>query len=89
MSYVNLRETLQLPAKPTDEPIQIDMTEAFDFNNVRAVTQLGLESLKAVMSGKIIPEEAGRISTLLGVHHKTFETTELIERVKALEAQEN
>jgi len=55
----------------------------------RAVTQLGLESLKAVMSGKITPEEAGRISTLLGVHHKTFETTELIERVKALEAQEN
>ena len=78
-----------LPAKPTDEPIQIDMTDAFDFNNVRAVTQLGLESLKAVMSGKITPEEAGRISTLLGAHHKTFETTELIERVKALEAQEN
>ncbi|MDP3705870.1 MAG: hypothetical protein Q8R24_08165 [Legionellaceae bacterium] len=22
-----------LPAKPTDEPIQIDMTDAFDFNN--------------------------------------------------------
>ena len=75
-----------LPAKPTDEPIQIDMTDAFDFNNVRAVTQLGLESLKAVMSGKITPEEAGRISTLLGAHHRTFETTELIERVKALEA---
>lgn len=30
--------------------------------NVRTITQLGSESLKAVLSGEITPEDAGRIS---------------------------
>ncbi len=78
-----------LPAKPTDEPIQLDISNATDFNNVRTITQLGSESLKAVLSGKITPEDAGRILALISGHYKTFELIELWEKFKAFEAREN
>lgn len=79
-----------LPAKPTDEPIKIDIpVTSDDFNNVRTITQLGSESLKAIISGKITPEEASRISSLICGHYKTFELIELWERMKAFGVIEN
>ena len=73
-----------LPAKPTNEPIQLDISNTSEFNNVRTITQLGSESLKAVLSGEITPEDAGRISAHLSGHYKTFELIELWEKFKAL-----
>ena len=78
-----------LPAKPTDEPIQIDIPDNSDFNNVRTITQLGSESLKAVISGKITPDEASRISALLCGHYKTFELIVKWEKLKDIEEQKN
>jgi hypothetical protein len=72
-----------LPAKPTDEPIHIDIPSG-DFNNTQTISHVGLESLKAVISGKITPEEAMRMSALIGVHYKMFEVIELMQEIRNL-----
>lgn len=75
-----------LPAKPVSEPIQIDMPNNCDFNNTQTLSDFGVESLRAVIAGKITPEDAVRISTLIGIHYKMFEMIDLKEKVTALEA---
>lgn len=77
-----------LPAKPTDEPIQIDIPSG-DFNSTQTISRFGLESLRAVISGKITPEEAVRISALIGVHYKMFEIVGLAEEIKTLKAKKS
>lgn len=73
-----------LPAKPTDEPIQIDMPSD-DFKSIETISHFGLESLRAAISGKITPEEAARISALIKVHHNLFETIEMEQRLANIE----
>ncbi len=75
-----------LPAKPTDEPIHIDLPSD-DFNSTETISHFGLESLRAAISGQITPEEATRISVLLGVHHKLFVSIDMIRRLEAIEEQ--
>lgn len=75
-----------LPAKPSDEPIQLDMPDTSDFNDTKTISELGLASLRAVIAGKISPDEAKKISELAGVHYKMFDLIELMEEMQALKA---
>ena len=70
-----------LMAKSTDEPIKIDIPTMFYCNNVLTRTQLGSESLKAIISGEITPKEATKMSFLICGHYKTFELIELWQRL--------
>lgn len=67
-----------LPAKPTDEPVQIDLPTG-EFNSTEKLTQLGAETMRAVTSGEITPEEATKIATLLKAHQNTYQSVELRE----------
>jgi hypothetical protein len=75
-----------LPAKPTDEPIQIAMP-AGDFSSTETINQLGSETMRAVTAGEITPEEASRIATLLKAHQDTYQLVELRDSFRLV--QEN
>lgn len=70
-----------LPAKPTDDPVQIDLPSG-DFNSTEKLEQLGLETMRAVTAGEITPEDASRIACVLKAHQGTFQLLELQESFK-------
>jgi hypothetical protein len=74
-------ERLVPPRK--DSPITIDLppiTTAADVVDASAAV------LSAVGAGEISPDEAGRVMTLLTAHRAIVETSELADRIAALEA---
>jgi hypothetical protein len=76
-----------LPAKPNDEPIQIDIPDGNSYT--QAISCLGKEALQAVTSGIITPDEASRVSILIGANARLIALAELEQRMRALEKKEN
>lgn len=76
-----------LPAKPNDEPIQIDISDGNSYT--QAISCLGKEALQAVTSGIITPDEASRVSTLIGANARLIALAELEQRMRALEKKED
>ena len=76
-----------LPAKPNDEPIQIDIPDGNSYT--QAISCLGKEALQAVTSGIITPDEASRVSTLIGANARLIALAELEQRMRGLEKKEN
>jgi len=65
-----------LPARPQDEPICIDMPVG-DFTSTEIIAQLGVATMKAVTAGKMTPEEASRIASMVKTNQNTFQLIEL------------
>lgn len=73
-----------LPAKPSDEPVVLEMPSMTDFNDIQAINQLGLQSLYAVMQGRITPDEARKVSALMEMHYKFFALVEMMAELQEL-----
>jgi len=71
-----------LPAKPSDEPIQIDIP-SYDISYTQAISSIGKEAMQAVTSGIITPDEAGRVASLIGANARLIALTELNQRMDA------
>lgn len=76
-----------LPEKPNDEPIQIEIPDGSSYT--QAISCIGKEALQAVMSGMITPDEAARISNLVGANARLIALVELEQRMKALEGKKD
>ncbi len=76
-----------LPAKPNDEPIQINIPDG-SINYTQAISCIGKEALQAVASGAITPDEASRVASLVGANARLIALAELDQRMKALEEKE-
>lgn len=74
-------ERLLPPRK--DSPITIDLPPIASASDVVAASAAVLD---AVGVGEISPDEAGRVMTLLTAHRAIVETSELADRIAALEA---
>lgn len=75
-----------LPAKPQDEPIQIELPSD-GITSAHTLAKLGAETLRAVTSGEITPEEARRMAAVIEAHQKTFITVEINENFAKIKAQ--
>lgn len=84
-SMLRLLLDRMLPAKPKDEPIQIDMPDTTNFNNTQMISLLGLQALRAVISGNITPEDAGKLTGLVTAHYRIFEPVEIMNRLNVIE----
>lgn len=70
-------------------PVRKDSPIAFDLPQVQSPSDTVTASgavLAAVAAGEITPDEAGRVMALLTAHRAIIETSELADRVAALEA---
>lgn len=76
-----------LPAKPNDEPIQINVPDC-NLSYIQAISYIGKEVLEAVTAGVITPDEANRVSALVGVNARLMALIELDQRMNALEEKE-
>lgn len=76
-----------LPAKPSDEPIQIDVPDR-NISHTQAISYIGKEVLQAVTAGVITPDEATRVSALIGANARLMALVELDQRLNALEEKE-
>lgn len=74
-------ERLVPPRK--DSPIRIELPV---ISTASDVVSASAAVLSAVASGEISPDEAGRVMTLLTAHRAIVETSELADRIAALEA---
>lgn len=72
-----------LPAKPNDEPIQINMPD-YNTSYTQAISHVGKEALQAVTSGMITPAEAGQVASLIGANARLIALTELNEKMDNL-----
>jgi len=72
-----------LPAKPNDEPIQINIPDC-NSNYTQAISYIGKEALQAVTSGTITPNEAGQVASLIGANARLISLVELNQRMDAL-----
>lgn len=72
-----------LPAKPNDEPIQINMPD-YSASYTQAISHVGKEALQAVTSGMITPAEAGQVASLIGANARLIALTELNEKMDNL-----
>ena len=66
-----------------DTPITISLPA---ITNASDVVEASAAVLAAVAAGEITPDEAGRVMTLLTAHRAIVETSELSDRIAALEA---
>ena len=78
-----------LPAKPNDEPIQINIPDCNATSYTQTISYIGKEALQAVTSGVITPDEAGRVASLVGANARLIALAELDQRMKALEEKED
>jgi hypothetical protein len=76
-----------LPAKPNDEPIQINIPDC-STSYTQTVSSIGKEALLAVMSGVITPDEAGQVASLIGANARLIALTELNQKMDALKKNE-
>jgi hypothetical protein len=72
-----------LPAKPNDEPIQINIPD-YSSSYTQAISYIGKEALQAVTSGVITPDEAGKVASLIGANARLIALTELNQKMDAL-----
>ena len=77
-----------LPAKPNDEPIQINIPD-YNASYTQTISCIGKEALQAVTSGVITPDEAGRLASLVGANARLVALAEHDQRMKALEEKED
>ena len=73
-----------LPAKPNDEPIQINVPD-YGTNYTQTIACIGKKALQAVVSGAITPDDAGRVASLIGANARLIALTELDQRMNAFE----
>lgn len=73
-----------LPAKPSDEPIQINIPD-YGSSYTQAISYIGKEALQAVTSGIITPDEAGQVASLIGANARLIALAELNQRMDAFE----
>lgn len=71
------------PLRSTDQPVK------FSWNNNTSLTDMGSNVLRAAATGKISPENAGRIINALAGQARIIETTTFENRIKKLEAIAN
>jgi hypothetical protein len=72
-----------LPAKPSDEPIQINIPD-YSSSYTQAISYVGKEALQAVTSGIITPDEAAQVASLIGANARLISLVELNQRMDAL-----
>lgn len=72
-----------LPAKPNDEPIQINIPDC-SASYTQTISCIGKEALQAVTSGVITPDEAGQVASLIGANARLIALTELNQKMDAL-----
>lgn len=72
-----------LPAKPNDEPIQINIPDGSS-SYTQALSYYGKEALRAVTSGTITPNEASQVASLIGANARLISLVELNQKMDAL-----
>lgn len=76
-----------LPAKPTDEPIQINMPDCSSTGHTKMISCIGEKALQAVTSGDITPDEAGQIASLIGANARLIALAEINHKLDDLQAK--
>lgn len=76
-----------LPPKPNDDTINIDIP--FDLKKIQGVLESGELTLKAISEGTITPQQARIVLSALETQRKNIETSEIEERVAAIEREFN
>lgn len=77
-----------LPAKPNDEPIQINIPDC-GTSYTQAISYIGKEALQAVTSGVITPNDAGQVATLIGANARLIALAELNQKMDTLIKDKN
>lgn len=72
-----------LPAKPNDEPIQINIPDC-GTSYTQAISCIGKEALQAVTSGVITPNDAGQVASLIGANARLIALAELNQKMDTL-----
>lgn len=72
-----------LPSRPNDEPIDWDAAEGL--KTAYGLLESGENVLKAVSQGQLTPQQAKAIMTAIEMQRKNVETSEIVERVAAIE----
>jgi len=72
-----------LPAKPNDEPIQINIPDC-NTSYTQTISYIGKEALQAVTSGVITPNEAGQVASLIGANARLMALAELNQKMDIL-----
>lgn len=74
-----------LPAKPVDEPIQINIPERSATGYTQMTSCIGEKTLQAVSSGVITPNEAAQVALLIGANARLLALAELSQRIDAFD----
>lgn len=77
-----------LPAKPNDEPIQINMPD-YSASYTQTIDSIGREAWQAVTSGVITPNEAGQIASLIGANARLIALVELNQKMDAFKKNDD
>jgi Family of unknown function (DUF5681) len=74
----------RLAPAPRDRPLQLDLPPA---ESAREINLAVAKVIEAVAAGAITPGEGNSLATLLEVHRRGIETTDLEARIERLEVQ--
>lgn len=72
-----------LPSRPADDTISINMP--VDLKNARSLLECGESTLKALSEGALTPQQAKVIMGAIEIQRKNIETSEVVDRVAAIE----
>ena len=72
-----------LPSKPIDDTIDLDTPE--DLKKACSLLEYGENTLKAVSQGELTPQQAKTIMSAIEMQRKNVETSEIVDRVVAME----
>ena len=73
-----------LPTKPSDEPVALSFLDS-DTTKTDALLDLGESILKATSQSELTPQQAKTLMSSLEIQRKQIETSELADRIKAIE----
>jgi len=72
-----------LPSRPADDTISINIP--VDLKNAHSLLECGEATLKALAEGMLTPQQAKVVMGAIEVQRKNIETSEVVDRVAAIE----
>jgi hypothetical protein len=67
-----------------DRPVTFEMPDILTANDVRTATGA---IVRAVAAGELTPDEAGAVASVVELHRRSIETSDIAARLAAIEAQ--
>jgi len=77
-----------IPAKPLDEPLNIEMPP-IDSKNIETLLSYGEKVLKAISDNEITPDQGKSLMSIIDSQRKNIEIAQLVGRVEEIEKRLN